>query len=318
MNVKNGNGTKLKFSDLAMLFVVMVWGVNISVVKIGLRDLAPHAFNAVRLTLGALAFIVILLFRPSGLSMRKGDFWKSVGLGILGITAYQIFFIQAISIMNVSSAAIVMATSPVFIALLSTALGQEKIHWAGWLGIVISFAGFILVVSGENGGFNFTWEGTRGAVFILLANVSWAGYTVFARPLLERIEPFKLSAMATITGTALYIPFTLTDLGRIDWGAITMSGWGAILYSGLVSITVCFAIWYVSLKAVGSAKTGIYSNLTPIFAAVTAALILHERLTMLQAAGAIITLSGVYLTRSGYKFFMKSRTEPALPQVDRA
>jgi drug/metabolite transporter (DMT)-like permease len=301
----NGAGARFKLTDLAMLFVVLCWGLNMSVIKIGLRGLSPHAFNAVRLVLASAACLIILLVIPSGFRLARGDFWRSVGLGVLGISLYQVFFIQAINIMSASTAAIVMGTSPIFIALLSTAIGQERIHWAGWLGIGVSFAGFMLVVSGENGGAVMSWENMKGAVLILLANACWAGYTVFARPVLKRNSPMKVSTLATITGTLLYLPFTIPELSRLDLRGITPAGWGAIAYSGLVAITLCFVLWYVSLKAVGSSKTGIYSNLTPIIAAVTAAVVLGEKLTGLQVAGAVITLSGVYLTRSGYRFFVK-------------
>ncbi len=288
-----------------MLFVVLNWGFNMSVIKIGLRDLSPHAFNALRLVLASAAYAVILFFIPGGFRLARGDFRRAVGLGVLGILLYQVFFIQAINIMSASTAAIVMGTSPVFIALLSTAVGQERIHWAGWLGIAVSFAGFILVVSEQNGGAVISWRNMKGAVLILLANACWAAYTVFAKPVLDRNSPFKVSALAGIAGTALYLPFTIPSLVRLDWRGISPGGWWAVAYSGLVAISLCFALWYVSLKAVGSSKTGIYSNLTPIIAAVIAAVLLGEKLTAIQITGAAVTLSGVYLTRSGYRFFMK-------------
>lgn len=308
MAVRNTNSTKFRSSDLAMLLVVFAWGINLTVLKVGLRDIDPHAFNSVRLTLASLAYLVVLAVRPSAVRALKRDIWKIAGLGLLGITAYQVFFIKAISIMNASAAAVVMGTSPIFIALLSTAVGQEKIHWAGWLGILLSFAGFFLVVSGQNGGGSLTWNASQGAVLILLANACWAGYTVFARPILERHRPFQVSAMATVLGTAVYLPFGLPGLSRLAWESVTALGWGAIAYSGLVAITLCFALWYVSLKAVGSAKTGIYGNLMPIVAVVFAAIVLGDRLTSLQVLGAAVTLTGVYLTRSGYRFFVRDRS----------
>jgi len=67
---------------------------------------------------------------------------------------------------------------------------------------------------------------------------------------------------------------------------------------------------YQSVKRVGSAKTGVYSNLTPILSIFFAGLVLGERLTTLQAVGAAITLAGVYLTRSGYRFFERRAIRP--------
>ncbi|MBP1661672.1 MAG: family transporter [Candidatus Aminicenantes bacterium] len=93
------------------------------------------------------------------------------------------------------------------------------------------------------------------------------------------------------------------DLAKVDWARIPWQGWGAIGYAGLVAIFLCFIIWYESVKEVGSAKTGVYSNLTPILAIFVAGLVLGERLSATQAIGAAVTLAGVYLTRSGYRFF---------------
>ncbi|MBE3109964.1 MAG: DMT family transporter [Acidobacteria bacterium] len=301
---ESATGSRMGRTDLLILLTVFLWAVNLSVIKIGLRSFSPHAFNAVRLSLASLAFLGVLAVSPGKFSLgRKGDAWKAAGLGLLGITGYQLFFIQAIDGMSASTASVIMGTSPVFIALLATAIGKERISLAGWLGIAFSFAGFLLVVSGENGGFVFAWSAMRGAVLILLANACWAGYTVFSKPVLERNSPFRLAAVGTIVGTFVYLPFAARDLAAVEWTHIPWQGWGAILYAGLVSVFLCFVLWYQSIRAVGSAKTGIYGNLTPVLAIFFAGLVLGERLTGLQAAGAAITLAGVYLTRSGYRFF---------------
>jgi drug/metabolite transporter (DMT)-like permease len=242
---------------------------------------------------------------------KKGDGWKAAALGLLGITLYQVFFIKAVNLMPASTASVFMGTSPIFIALLATIFAEERIPPAGWAGIAISFGGFLLVVTGETGGLVFTWAAWRGAILLLLANVCWAAYTVFARPILDRNSPFRMAAVGTIFGTAVYLPFAAGDLAKVDWGHIPWQGWGAILYAGLVAIFLCFILWYASVKAVGSAKTGVYSNLTPILAIFFAGLVLGERLSAIQAVGAAVTLAGVYLTRSGYRFFDRKRGLPA-------
>lgn len=298
------NGPRIGRTDLLMILAVLLWAVNVSVLKIGLRSLSPHGFNAVRLGLASAAYLAVLAASRGKFRFGKsGDFWKAAGLGLLGITSYQVFFIQALARMNASTASVLMGTSPVFIAILATAIGKERISLAAWMGIVLSFAGCVLVVSGENGGFALSGEAMRGAVLILLANVCWAGYTVFSKPVLERNSPFLLAAVGTIAGTLVYLPFAASSLAAVPWTRIPWQGVGAILYAGLVAIFLCFVLWYKSVQAVGSAKTGVYGNLTPVAAIFFAGLVLGERLTGLQAAGAAVTLAGVYLTRSGYRFF---------------
>jgi drug/metabolite transporter (DMT)-like permease len=302
------NGSRMGRTDVLIVLVVLLWAVNLSVIKIGLRSFSPHAFNAIRLGLASLAYAAVLVARPRSRRLaRKGDGWKAAALGLLGITFYQVFFIKAVNLMDASTASIVMGTSPIFIALLATAVGEERISAAGWAGIALSFGGFLLVVAGENGGLAFTWSAWRGAVGILLANVCWAGYTVFSKPVLDRNSAFRASAFGTIFGTAVYLPFAAGDLARVEWSRIPWTGWGAIGYAGLVAIFFCFAIWYQSVKEVGSAKTGIYSNLSPVMAIVFANIVLGERLMAVQAVGGAIVLAGVYLTRSGYRFFERNR-----------
>ena len=122
------NGTRMGRTDLLIVLVIVLWAVNLSVIKIGLRSLSPHAFNAIRLSLASLAYLAVLLARPGRLALaNKGDRWKAAGLGLLGITFYQVFFIKAVSMMNASTASIIMGTSPIFIALLATAVGEERI-----------------------------------------------------------------------------------------------------------------------------------------------------------------------------------------------
>jgi drug/metabolite transporter (DMT)-like permease len=300
------NGSRMGGTDVLIVLVVLLWAVNISVIKIGLRSFSPHAFNAIRLGLASLAYAAVLVARPRSRRLaKKGDGWKAAALGLLGITFYQVFFIKALSGMDASTASIVMGTSPIFIALLATAVGEERISAAGWAGIAISFGGFLLVVAGENGGLVFTWSAWRGAAGILLANVCWAGYTVFSKPVLDRNSAFRASAFGTIFGTAVYLPFAARDLAKVEWSRVPLAGWGAIAYAGLVAIFFCFAIWYQSVKEVGSAKTGIYSNLSPVLAVVFANVVLGERLMAVQIAGGAIVLAGVYLTRSGYRFFAR-------------
>ncbi|MGZ7064878.1 MAG: DMT family transporter [Candidatus Aminicenantales bacterium] len=304
------NGSKIGKTDLLMMMTVLFWSINLSMIKIGLRDLSPHAFNAIRLTIASLVYLAVFALGRRKFALAKGDGWKAVGLGVLGITAYQLFFIQAISRTNASTASVILATSPIFIALLSTALGQERIPWAGWLGIVISIGGFFFVIASENGGLAFSGPGMRGAVLIVLANVCWAAYTVFSKPVLDRNSAFGLAAVGTAAGTLLYLPFAIHDVAAIDWHGISWPAWGAILFSGLVAIVLCFFIWYDSVQKVGSSKTGIYGNLTPIFAVVFAGIFLGEHFSTAEAAGSAVVLAGVYMTRSGYRFFERRPRSP--------
>jgi drug/metabolite transporter (DMT)-like permease len=295
---KSANGNRWGATDLWMLLTTMVWGVNLSMIKFSLRDFAsPHGYNGIRLTIASVVFLGVLFFRRENLTLRMGDWWRVAGLGILGTTLYQLLFIRGINLTTASASSMIMPMTPVFIALLSFAFKLERIRRGAWIGIAVSFIGVYLVISGKNGWAAPTWQSAQGAVLLLLANLSWALYTVFSKPLLERISPVKLAVLTTSIGTLFYLPFAVPAIRNVSWASVSPGAWAAMLYSSILAIVVCFSVYYASVRKVGNTKTGIYSNLNPVFATIFAFFFLSERISAVEICGAIVIFIGVYLTR---------------------
>ncbi len=290
-----------------MLLAVLCWAVNFSFIKIALREFSPLGFNGIRLFFASLFLIIVLLVSREGFSLAKSDILKIFSLGIIGNTAFQLLFIHGLNWTTASKTSVIMAMTPVFVALLSTLLKQEKIHWAGWLGIVISFIGFYFVITKQAGTLHFSWEDLRGDLMILLGNLFWAIYTVFSKPFLERISPLKWTSITLAVGSVFFLPFAASDVVRIQWSEVSFQAWAALIFSALFAIAICYVIWYASVKRIGNSKTAIYGYLSPIFTILFAYLLISERITFLQIGGALIIFGGVYLTRSGYRFFERRK-----------
>jgi drug/metabolite transporter (DMT)-like permease len=294
-------------TDIFMLLAVLCWAINFSFIKIALRELSPLGFNGIRLFFASLILIIALFVSREGFSFAKSDILKIFFLGIIGNTAFQLLFIQGLNWTTASKTSVVMAMTPVFVALLSTLLKQERIHWAGWLGIAISFIGFYFIITKRVGTLQFSWEELRGDLMILAGNLFWAVYTVFSKPFLDKISPLKWTSITLAVGTVFYIPFAASDIVRIQWSQVSFQAWGALAYSAVFAIAICYVIWYASVKRVGNSKTAIYGYLSPIFTIIFAYFLISERITLLQFAGALIIFGGVYLTRSGYRFFERRK-----------
>lgn len=299
------NKAAFEITDLWMLLTTMIWAVNLSLIKFSLREFTPHGFNGVRLALASAIFLVVLAFRPGGFSLGKRDYLKVAGLGLLGTTIYQLLFIQGITRTQATTASMIMPMTPVFIAVLSSVFKLERIHWAAWLGIAVSFLGVYLLISGQNGHIGLSWQSVKGDVFLLLANLAWALYTIFSKPLLERVAPVKLAGISLVIGTAFYLPLAAADVVRIPWASISRGAWASVLYSAVLAMVVSFIVYCSSVRTVGNTKTGIYSNLNPVFAVIFAWFFLSERISAAEAGGGLVIFLGVYLTRSGYKYFLK-------------
>lgn len=301
------NHKKFGSTDFFMLLTVLFWAINFPFIKIALREFTPLGFNGIRLFFASLMLVFILLITREGLSLARSDFWKIFVLSIIGNTVFQMLFIHGLNWTTASNTGIVMAMTPVFIALLSSLLKQEKIHWAAWVGIMIAFLGFYFVIVKQAGILHFSWYRLRGDLMIFAGNLCWAIYTVFSRPLLKRMSPLKLTATTMSIGTVFYLPFCTRDIFRLRLGEVSFHAWGVLLYSCLFALVISYVIWYASIKRVGNSKTAIYGNFTPIFTVLFAYIFLSETITLLQAAGALIIFAGVYLTRSGYRLFEKEK-----------
>lgn len=288
-----------------MLGVVLIWGVNFSAVKLALGGLAPLAFNTLRFGMATLALVAIMRLRGESFGLRRPDILSVILLGFGGHTLYQALFINGMARTTPAIAALLMATSPLFVVIYGMLLGLERPRRTVIVGILLSFAGtLLLIVGGQSargaaGELSLRRETLVGDLLILLAAMMWAAYTLGGKPLLGRYSPLKLNALTMIPGTLLLALLSAPTLARQDWGAVSASAWGAWAYSTIFAVIVAYVLWYTSVQRVGGARTAIYSNMTPVVATAVSWLAMGERLTPLQIVGAAIVIAGILLARRG-------------------
>jgi drug/metabolite transporter (DMT)-like permease len=104
--------------------------------------------------------------------------------------------------------------------------------------------------------------------------------------------------VSMMIGTVLYVALAVPALIDTKWHAISAASWILMVFSAVFALAVAYVIWYTGVQRIGSSRTAIYSNLTPIFAMVVAALWLGEPITREQVLGAVAILAGVFVTRS--------------------
>lgn len=98
-------------------------------------------------------------------------------------------------------------------------------------------------------------------------------------------------------GTAFYAAVGLKDLASLDWTRVSMVAWAALVFSAVFALFVSYLVWYTAVRAIGSVRTSVYSNITPLVALLVAIVWLGERLTPARGAGAAAILIGAALTR---------------------
>ncbi len=288
-----------------MLGAVMIWGINFTMVKIALRDFSPTAFNGLRFTLATGVMLTFLWSRTrapgshESMNAARHDWPLIIGLGLLGHTLYQMLFINGMALSTPANGSLLLATSPIWVAMLGYMLHIERISRVTWIGILLSFCGIAVLILGGGGRVALGGPTTIGDLLLLACAVVWALHTTGSKPLLGRYSPLKLTALTMLAGTVPLVIISIPALLHQDWAAVTPVGWGALLFSSLLSVVVGYLIWYTSVQRVGNARTAVYSNLIPVFAILFAWVVLGATLTPLQLLGGAVVLAGLILTRRG-------------------
>lgn len=284
-------------TDLGLLALVVIWGVNFSVVKTGLEEVEPLAFNALRFPLAA-ATLWILLRRRGPLALpRREDLPRLVGVAAVGHLAYQLCFIYGMDATLAGNAAILLATTPVWTVVLSTLRGHERPGPAVWGGTAATVAGMVLVVTGGAKQVGLGDATLRGDLLMVGASLLWAVYTVEGRDVVRRYGSLRVTAWTLWMGTVPLVALGIPDLARLSFGSVSPGAWGAVAYAGVLAIGVAYLLWYWGVQRIGSSRTAVYSNLVPVVALVVAWLWLGETPGLQQLAGAAVVIGGMTAAR---------------------
>jgi drug/metabolite transporter (DMT)-like permease len=302
--------------DALLLLMTVIWGTNYAIVKHAFREMDPQAFNAVRMVIASTVFLSIIVgLRRFGIAetaapaddsvasifhspapITRADWLGLAGLGIVGHCFYQFLFISGLSQTSVANSALMLAATPVVIALVSAALGQDRVSPLHWAGAALSLTGISIVVGH---GAELGSSSLRGDVMMFGAVFCWAVFTIGARPLMKRHSPVGVTGVSMTIGTMAYLTALTPHLLRVSWSGISAGTWMVLVYSALFALCVSYTIWYAAVREIGSARTSVYSNLVPIVALLTAVVFVGEPLGATKAIGAAAVLVGVALTRVG-------------------
>lgn len=296
VNVKSPG---LSGADSLLLLTILFWGVNFSVVKFAVNSIPPLLFTALRFMIASSAMYVVARSLGNGLKFQRRHLPYLIGLGLLGNTAYQLFFVFGLANTTADNASLILATVPAWVALVGTLMGTERVEPRGWLGVGLSLAGIGLIILGSNREAEFAFGGPSllGDGLIMLATLCWSGYTLLSRPIMRHYPSTAVTSFSTLMGTIPLLLLSTPLMFSLEWAAVPGVAWLALTASGLLGIGLAYVFWNYGVSQLGSARTSLYSNLVPPIALLTAWLWLGETMTWPQWLGGLLALIGVVLAR---------------------
>jgi len=297
------------YIDLMLLFVSFLWGLNPVIMKIGLKYVEPFTFNLVRICLSAVFSWIFLFISKSYKKVERKDYKDILLISILGFFIFQYFYALGVKMTTSGNVGLILAFLPICVAIISRIFKIEKISREMVTGIVLSIIGVVFVILGGGNSINIFDQHILGSLLTFIAVFSYGYYTVFSKRLAQKYSRYQIIPYTLTICTLAFIPLSYKELLEVNWKAIPMAFWLACFYSGVLSISLANIIWIWGIEKIGSTKTSVYNNFTPIFALIGGYIILKETLKPLQFIGIPIVFLGLYLTRAEKGFFKKKRED---------
>lgn len=262
------------------------------------RALSAYGFSsvqivAIRVTLAALIFCILLFCKDrSGFSISARDIPLFLGLGFGSILFFTVCYFSAIAIMPLSTAAILLYTSPIWIMLMSAVFFHETMNSRKILAVILAFAGCVLV-SGVSG------EGitVAGLLLGLGSGIGYGLYSILGTVALRRYSPYTVTTytfvLAAVGSWLICSPADMlskiaaaTDLAKLV---------SLCCLTAVVTAVVPFLAYTLGLRTVEAGRAGILATIEPMVATLIGITYFSEPLTLLSGLGIVLILAAVII-----------------------
>ncbi|MBQ9664420.1 MAG: EamA family transporter [Oscillospiraceae bacterium] len=290
MTKKDNNALGPALIILAGIF----WGsMGIFVRRLAAYGLSSIQIVCVRVVLAALVFCLILLVKdPKGFRISLRDLPLFLGLGLGSVLVFTVCYFTAISMMPLSTAAILLYTSPIWIMLMSVLFFHEKLTARKILALVLAFGGCVLVSGISGGGLTVT-----GLLIGLGSGIGYGLYSILGTVALRRYSPYTVTTWTfLIAGTGSLLISRPADIASKLSAAPSVPGvLGFCLLTALVTAVVPFLAYTLGLRRVEASKAGILATVEPMVATLIGVLVFSEPLTLTSGLGVLLILAAVVL-----------------------
>ena len=285
-----------RIAEAGVLLTVLIWSGNFVVVKAAIGLVGPLTFTAARYGVAAVTLFLLLRWRQGTIRWPGRLGWQLVGLGMLGFGGYQVLWTVGLTQITAGNSALIIAASPVMVALLAGALGLDRLTRPKLAGAIVAFAGVAIVIGA---GHDLRLGASlAGDALTLSAAALWALYTVSGTSVLRRIDPLGATAWAVLGGFIVLLPLGAWELVTSPPPAVVAPALAAILYSGMLAAGIANVLVFNAIRLIGPTRASAMQLLVPAGAVALGAIALGESVGIAQVAGGVVIVIGLSLTRS--------------------
>ncbi|MDH4278055.1 MAG: EamA family transporter [Acidimicrobiia bacterium] len=274
-----------------IVLVAMLIGGNFTSLKFALDHTTPFLLAGMRTVIGGSALLAFARFRGERLPTRPDDLGRILVVSLSITTLSSGLLVYGVNRVPAGVASLVSSTMPLFTAVLSLLLLGTAISALGRLGLLVGFAGTVVLALPS-------LEGEAAAIGIgslVLSAIAWAFGTVFMKwKDFSRVSPIMLVGVQLIMSAFVLIPFALVVEGTAatDWSLGLLV---PLLYSAIPANAVTFSLLATVVRRATPTQAAASAYLIPVFGVLFGWLIRSERLGLVELIGGVLVVMGVYL-----------------------
>lgn len=248
----------------------------------------------------AVALIIILPF-SIGHIIRQKDLikqnWKILSLlAYFSVTNFSICIYLALKSSTVTTTVLINSMTPIFIVIVSWLGLKERINLRQAIGIAVSLAGLIFIITGGNLSSLAAVQFSRGDMWTISAGIGWALYSVLQKKCPLELNSLTFLATTIIIGTIFIFPFYVWEISTGKRMIFSQAAIISIIYVALFASILAYIFWNKSIQIIGANKTGIFIHLMPVFSIILAIIFLDETLKGFHIKGTVLIFLGIFLT----------------------
>ncbi|GAB1472353.1 DMT family transporter [Chloroflexota bacterium] len=282
---------------LEALFAVLIWGATFIATKIALGEVSPATIVWMRFGMGTAILGIVVIARKQFALPQKSEWLYFAMLGFLGVAFHQWLQATGLQTAKATTTAWIVATTPVFIALLGWLTLKERLNGIQITGIALAGLGVLLIVSkGDIGALFSGAEDSFGDFLILISSVNWAVYTILSRHGLARHPAARMMFFVMLLGW-LFVNIWIFGFGPglSEIATLTSTGWGAILVLGIFGSGLAYIAFYDALQEIPASQLGAFFNIEPLVTTALASFMINEHITVITLIGGAIIIFGIWL-----------------------
>jgi drug/metabolite transporter (DMT)-like permease len=278
---------------LAALVASAIWGGMYAISKVVLEVIPPIPLVMVRMAISAVVILgLYTLVLKRSVRIPRGAWPRVLAMGVIGYVISISAQFLGTKLAGAALGSLITTASPLFTVVIASMLGFEKIAPRAWLGLGVGLVA-IYLLSDVQASSSFA-----GVLWLVLASVTWGILGVIGGQTVSKLDAFVVTGWASLIGaigTAMVLPL---EPAPIRWEAINLPIILGVLYLGVVSTAVAFALWVYGVSRAGSVLSGIAFFAQPIVGSLLGALLLGEQLGSNFAMAAALLLLAAWLSQS--------------------